>query len=88
VDCSVLLEGGDHRARQALAQYAARAPLSLQKLTYDRTGSKVLYHTAYNPYFKQNTSLWSATDFIAHLTQPIPSGSTLHPLLRPLFFAV
>ena len=50
----------------------ARAPLSLQKLTYDRSGGKVLYHTSYNPYFKQNTSLWSAPDFIAHLTQFIP----------------
>ena len=35
-------------------------------------GGKVLYHTSYNPYFKQNTSLWSAPDFIAHLTQFIP----------------
>jgi hypothetical protein len=63
----VRLDGGDHTARQALAQYIARAPLSLQKLTYDRAGGKVLYHTSYNPYFKQNTSLWSAPDFIAHL---------------------
>ncbi|MBM3501624.1 MAG: transposase [Armatimonadetes bacterium] len=72
VDYSVLLEGGDHRARQALAQYAARAPLSLQKLTYDDAGAKVLYHTAYNPYLKQNTTLWDAVDFIAALTQFIP----------------
>jgi hypothetical protein len=36
VDNSVRLDGGDHHARQALAQYIARAPLSLQKLTYDR----------------------------------------------------
>jgi hypothetical protein len=72
VDNSVRLDGGDHTARQALAQYIARAPLSIQKLTYDRAGGKVLYHTSYNPYFKQNTSLWSAPDFIAHLTQFIP----------------
>jgi hypothetical protein len=72
VDNSVRLDGGDHHARQALAQYIARAPLSLQKLTYDRPDGKVLYHTAFNPYFKQNTSLWSAPDFIAQLTQFIP----------------
>jgi len=72
VDNSVRLEAGDHHARQALAQYIARAPLSLQKLTYDRSGGKVLYHTSYNPYFKQNTSLWSAPDFIASLAQFIP----------------
>jgi hypothetical protein len=72
VDNSVLLDGGDHRARQALAQYAARAPLSLQKLTYDAPSGKVLNHTAYNPYLKQNTTLWDAVDFIAALTQFIP----------------
>ena len=47
VDNSVRLDGGDHTARQALAQYIARAPLSLQKLTYDRAGGKVLYHTCH-----------------------------------------
>jgi hypothetical protein len=31
-----------------------------------------LYHTDYNPYFKQNTTLWNATDFIAALTQFVP----------------
>ncbi len=72
VDNSVPLDGGDHKTRQALAQYIARAPLSLQKLSYERAGSKVLYHTDYNPYFKQNTTLWEATDFIAALTQFVP----------------
>jgi hypothetical protein len=48
VDNSVRQDGRDHTARQALAQYIARAPLSLQKLTYDRSGGKVLYHTSYN----------------------------------------
>lgn len=68
---SVRLDG-DHTARQALAQYIVRAPLSLQKLTYDRAGWKVPHHTSFDPYFKQNTDLCSATDFIAHLTQFIP----------------
>jgi hypothetical protein len=72
VDNSVRLDGGHHKARQALAQYIARAPLSLQKLSYDRLGGKVIYHTAYNPYFKQNTTLWDAMDFIAALTQFVP----------------
>jgi hypothetical protein len=73
VDNSVRLDGGDHKARQALAQYIARAPLSLQKLTYDRLGGKILYHTDYNPYFKQNITLGDATtDFIAALAQFVP----------------
>ena len=90
------LDGSDHTARQALAQYTARAPLSLQQLTYDRAGGKVLYHTSCNPYFKQNTNLWSAPDFIAHLTQFIPPlprysvelGNTLYPLLRVVLLTV
>jgi len=96
VDNSVRLDAGDHKARQALAQYVSRAPLSLQKVTYDPAGGKVLYHTAYNPYLKYNTTLWSAPDFIAALTQFIPRaaagceadgespalGCTLRSLLR------
>jgi len=34
VDNPVRLDGGDRKVRQALAQYIARALLSLQKLTY------------------------------------------------------
>ena len=40
VDNSVRLDGGDHTARQALAQYIARAPLPLQKLPDDRAGGR------------------------------------------------
>ena len=59
-------------------------PLSHQKLTYDRSGGKILHHTSYNPYSKQNTSLWSAPDFIAHLTQFTPPWGVLHQGVRPL----
>ena len=74
VDNSVRLDGGDHKARQALAQYIARAPLSLQKLSYDRPDGKVIYHTPYNPYFKQNTTMWCAPNFIAQLTRGMQGG--------------
>jgi hypothetical protein len=53
----------------------SREPLSLQKVTYDRPGGKVFYHTAYNPYLKQNTTLWSAPDSIAQLNEFIPPGA-------------
>lgn len=56
VDNSVLLDGGFHRARQELAQYAARAPMSPQEFTYDAVCGRVLYHTAYNSYPEQNTT--------------------------------
>jgi len=52
VDNSVRRDGGDHKA---LAQCIARAPLSLQKLTYDRLGGRILYYTDYNPYFKRTS---------------------------------
>jgi hypothetical protein len=45
IDNSVRLDGGDDKARQAFAQYTTRAQLSLQKLTNDRPGGKVLYHS-------------------------------------------
>ncbi len=84
VDNSVRLDGGDHKAQQALAQYVARAPLALQKLSYDRPGGKVTYHTAYNPYFTQNTTLWCALNFIAQLTQFIPRAAAVAATARAL----
>jgi hypothetical protein len=66
----LLIDG--HNARKALAQYIALAPLSPQKLSCEQTGGKVRHHTACNPCFKHNPSLWSAPDSIAQLTQLIP----------------
>jgi hypothetical protein len=37
----------------------------------DHAGT-VLYHTAYNPYFRTNRKLFRATDFIAELLQHLP----------------
>ena len=54
------------------AQYIARPPLSLKKVVLDAVGAKVLLKTTYNPYFKENLKLLSATDFIAELTQHLP----------------
>jgi hypothetical protein len=50
VDNSVRLDGGSHKARQALAHYIARSPLSLQKLIYDALGGKILYFTPATPH--------------------------------------
>jgi hypothetical protein len=35
---------------------------------------RVLYYTAYNPYFRTNAKLFSATDFIAELLQHLPGA--------------
>lgn len=72
VDNSVFLFPNDNKAREGLCQYIARHPVSLQKITYDRAKKKVLYHTKYNDYFKENVKLFTAADFIADLTVHIP----------------
>ena len=39
-------------------------------------GGKVLFHTSYNEYFRENLKLFDAVDFIALLTQHIaPKGA-------------
>jgi hypothetical protein len=57
VDNSVRLDGADHHARQALAQYIARAPLSLQKLANDQPGGKVFSHTTYSRVVSRRSTL-------------------------------
>ena len=72
IDNSARVAAYDEQARQSLAQYIARPPLSLKKVVLDALGAKVLLKTAYNPYLKENMKLLSATDFIAELTQHLP----------------
>jgi len=43
----------------------------IRTLAYSSSG-RVLYYTAYNPYFRTNAKLFSATDFIAELLQHLP----------------
>lgn len=62
----------DDRARQNISQYITRHPLSLKKILYESTKGRVIYHTQYNDYFKENTRMFEACDFIAELTQHIP----------------
>ncbi len=46
--------------------------MSLSKLVVEDHAATVLYHTAYNPYFRTNHKLFHATDFIAELLQHLP----------------
>jgi len=72
VDGSVRIPAGSSRTREALAQYIARAPVSLCKLVVEDHAATVLYHTAYNPYFRTNRKLFRAADFIAELLHHLP----------------
>ena len=42
----------------------------------EERGGKVIFHTRYNPYFKDNLKFFAVTDFIAELTAHIPPKST------------
>lgn len=62
----------DERSRENLAQYLARPPVSLKKIHYEGFKGRVLFHTHYNEYFKENVHMFNACDFLAELTQHIP----------------
>ena len=62
----------DGRSRENLAQYLARPPVSLKKIHYEGFKGRVLFHTHYNEYFKENVHMFKACDFLAELTQHIP----------------
>lgn len=46
--------------------------VSLRKITYKTSKKKNFYHTKYNMHWKENIKLFTASDFIAELTQHIP----------------
>jgi hypothetical protein len=62
----------DESSQESLAEYIARPPISLKKIRYEPFKGKVLFHTKYSEYFKQNVHLFDALDFLAELTQHIP----------------
>ena len=76
LDGSIGLYARDQKAMERLAQYMARPPISLSKVVLEERGGKVLFHTKYNPYFKENLKLFAVTDFIAELTQHVPPKGT------------
>ena len=62
----------DESAQESLAEYIARPPISLKKIHYEPFKGRVLFHTKYSQYFKQNLHMFDALDFLAELTQHIP----------------
>ena len=72
VDASILLPGGSSKEPESLAQYLARPPISLKKVSFESFHRKVFFHTSFNEYFKENLKLFDAADFIALLTQHLP----------------
>ena len=73
IDNSVRIYGSDDKAKEALAQYIVRCPISLEKIKYEPFSGKVLFKTPkYNDYFKENFRIFKALDFIAEVTAHIP----------------
>ena len=56
-----------------LAQYIARCPISLDKITYEDFHGRILFMTPkYNDYFKENFRVFDVMEFIALVTAHIP----------------
>ena len=80
----------DREAQTNLAEYISRPPISLKKIRYEPFKGRVLFHTTYSEYFKQNVHMqvacpgrsrrlrpgFHALDFLAELTQHIPPKGT------------
>jgi hypothetical protein len=63
IDNSVRIFGSDNKTRESLAQYIARAPISLEKLKYEPFHGKILFKTPkYNDYFKENFKSFDVLD--------------------------
>jgi hypothetical protein len=72
IDASLRLYGSDDKARESIAQYLVRPPLSLRKIKYEPFKGRVLFKTKYNEYFGENFKVYTGEDFISALAQHIP----------------
>ena len=64
----------DARTKESLAQYISRPSVSLKKIRYEPFKGRVLFHTTYSEYFKENTHLFDVHDFLAEVDVTKPLG--------------
>ena len=57
---------------EALAQYILRNPFSVEKITMEQPGDIVIYRSRLNAKINRNFEVFTATDFLAAITQHIP----------------
>jgi hypothetical protein len=75
VDASIRIPATSARTREALAPYVVRAPLSLQNLLVDERGTDaVVYLAPYSDYFKTDTKLFPAVEFLAEVQKHLPDS--------------
>ena len=65
----------DQETQASLSEYIARPPISLKKIRYEPFKGRVLFHTTYSEYFKENIHLFNALDFLAELTQHLRAAA-------------
>ena len=76
VDLTVKIPATSSKAREALAQYIARPPVSLRKMLVEEHAESVLYRSEYNPYFHTDSKLFPATEFLLEVLQHLPDAGT------------
>jgi hypothetical protein len=74
LDMSVKIPASSSRAREALAQYITRPPVSLSKMLVEEHEASVLCRSEYNPYIKTNARLFPALEFLVQLLQHLPDA--------------
>jgi hypothetical protein len=57
---------------EALAQYILRNPFSVEKMTLEWPADIVIYRSRLNAKINRNFEVFTATDFLAAITQHIP----------------
>ena len=64
----------DESSQESFAEYILRRPISLGKIRYEPFKVRILFHTTYSVYFKQNVHMFEALVFLAG---PPPATLTL-----------
>ncbi|MCB1233436.1 MAG: transposase [Verrucomicrobiae bacterium] len=69
----------DADGRRRLAEYLLRAPLSLEKITWNQTSRKVINRSKRSWHTKKNFQIIEVTDFLAAGVEHIPpKGQQCH----------
>lgn len=65
------IRGSDGAGRIKLAQFMLRAPLSLEKMTYDAHSGMVIYRSRMHPGLKRNSQLMPGAEWLELLCRHI-----------------
>jgi hypothetical protein len=75
LDASIRIPGGSAKTREALAQYIVPPPVSLQNLLVEEAGTHtVVYRAPYNDYFRTDTKVFPAIEFLVEALQHLPDS--------------